>query len=218
MTLAKPRKGPPAKGGPRGLPAPIEWRSLCEPFRADHLCNAVKINLANLVRHRYPTLLHEVLRSDLVVPAERYLEDFWPPRSPVGRADLQACRELIDYAEKLADMLEEGHPFSEHDIEDYPASLRRVWGSFIEHSAGAYAQLHEQLQRSQRASGPRKGKSPDGPADTAVTPNALVEWMKMGALVELTEGEKAHAASYFGVSRRTIARRYADARALRLLP
>ena len=174
--------------------------------------------MANLVRDRYPTLLHEVLRTDLVVPAERYLEDCFPARSSVRRADLQACRELIDYAEKLADLLAEGHPFSEHDIEDYPARLRRVWGSFIEHSAGAYAQLHEQLQRSQRASGPRKGKLPEGPADTAVTPNALVEWMKMGGLVDLTEDEKAHAASYFGVSRRTIARRYADARALRLLP
>lgn len=67
MTLARASKDKPARGGASRLPPSIGWRDLCDPLYADHVCSAVGINLANLVRHQYPTLLHEGER--LAVPS-----------------------------------------------------------------------------------------------------------------------------------------------------
>ncbi|MDP2007844.1 MAG: hypothetical protein Q8K45_19400 [Rubrivivax sp.] len=204
MTRREPRAR--AAGGRivRGSAPGAGWLDLLDPHQADRLCNAVRVAVENLAVG-YPSDLHVDLRAELILPAASYLVEHWQDHASESRSDIAACRALIDLAERLAEQIEDRHPFHEGGGALYARPLRERWSAFIEHTAAPEV-IHGRAQRSRtaadNASRLRKPRVSTQTRET-LTRELLLQRLRAGkARGELKKTVQHSLAVEFGVSPR----------------
>lgn len=204
MTRREPRAR--AAGGRivRGSAPGAGWLELLDPHQADRLCNAVRVAVENLAVG-YPSDLHIDLRAELILPAEAYVVEHWQDRASESRLDIAACRALIDYAERIAELIEDRYAFHEGAGTDHAQRLRALWSSFIEHTAAPEV-IHGRAQRSRtaadNASRPRKPRVSSLTGET-LTRELLLQRMQAGkAAGKLKKAVQLALLVEFGVSPR----------------
>lgn len=190
----------------------VPWTDLFEIFHMEHVCSAVKVNIVNSAQG-FRTDFHEPLRAYLLTPLDDYLKANWPPGEVRCPPEMKAALALQELADKLAELFEEGHPFSEESAGEYRASLRSAWVEFM--AQGAAHRISHDLPRDQ-AQRRNAAKLPRGRA-ADLTPAEVARRIQAAGTTELSQELAAEIADAFKVADSTVYRRLKKARAMGLL-